>query len=76
MVDCEPSGGDVYKMFLGNLLKDMDEKLNITNVLSPSSPSLSRVPPVRNGNSVLTRTTMDRSSRGLGYLYKGFALHR
>lgn len=50
MVDCEPSGGDVYKMFLGSLLKEMDEKLNITNVLSPSSPSLSRVPSVRNGN--------------------------
>ena len=50
MVDCEPSGGDVYKMFLGSLLKEMDMRLNIFNILSPSSPSLSRVPSVRNGN--------------------------
>ena len=49
MVDCEPSGGDVYKMFLGSLLKEMDERINIKNVFSPSSPSLSRGPSVRNG---------------------------
>lgn len=49
-MDCEPSGGDVYKMFLGSLLKEMDERENITNIVSPITPSLSRGPSLRNGN--------------------------
>ncbi|SPO07392.1 uncharacterized protein DNG_10086 [Cephalotrichum gorgonifer] len=33
MIDCEPSNGDVYKMFLGSILRDMDRKANVANFI-------------------------------------------
>lgn len=42
LIDTEPVDGDVYKMFLGSIVEDIDESANVMNSvgLSPMSPSL------------------------------------
>ncbi|KAK7753926.1 hypothetical protein SLS62_004024 [Diatrype stigma] len=41
LIDAEPADGDVYKMFLGSIVADIDDSANVMNSvgLSPMSPS-------------------------------------